>query len=86
MNTKQDQREQRKKAMSFSRWAVACEGIPQPKGLPQTRSGQARMLPQSKGGPVLGLHSCGALCPVPRPEPEGGGKPGHARKEPGRDC
>ena len=57
--------------MSFSLWTLACGVIPQIKGLPQTWSRQARMHPQSKGGPVLGLHSCRALSPVPRPEHEG---------------
>ncbi len=59
--------------MSFSLWALGCEAIPQLKGLPQTRSGQAWMHPQSKGGPVLGLHSCSALSPEPRQEHEGRG-------------
>ena len=57
--------------MSFSLWALACEVILQTKGLPQALSGQARMHPQSKGGPVLGLHSCRALSPVPHPEHAG---------------
>jgi hypothetical protein len=65
MNTKEDQR---KETMSFSLWALACEGILPAKGLPQPQSGQARMHPQSKGDPVLRLHSCRALSPVPRPE------------------
>jgi hypothetical protein len=56
--------------MSFSLWTLACRVIPQIKGLPQTRSRQARMHPQSKGDSVLGLHSCRALSPVPRPEHE----------------
>jgi hypothetical protein len=68
MNTQEDQRNE---TMSFSLWALACRVIPQPKGLPQTQSGQARMHPQSKGDPVLRLHSCRALSPVPRPEHEG---------------
>jgi len=72
--------------MSFSLWALACEGILQPRGLPQTLSGQAWMHPQSKGGPVLGLHSSRALSPVPRPEHGGRGKACHGRKEPSRDC
>ena len=71
MNTKEDKREG---TMSFSLWTLACEVIPQPKGLPQTWSGQAWMHPQSKGGPVLGLHSCRALSPAPRPEHEGKGE------------
>jgi len=66
MNTSTEQIEQGK--MSFSLWALACVIILQPKGLPQTLSGQARMHPQSKGGPVLGLHSCRALSPVPHQE------------------
>ena len=70
MNTKQDQRQE---TMSFSLWALACRVILQPKGLPQTLSGQARMHPQSKGDPVLGLHSCRALSPVPHPQHEGAG-------------
>jgi hypothetical protein len=65
MNTKENQR---KEKMSFSLWALACEGILPAKGLPQRLLGQARMHPQSKGDPVLGLHSCRALSPVPRPE------------------
>ena len=68
MNTQEDQR---KETMSFSLWALACRVILQPKGLPQTWSRQAWMRPQSKGDPVLGLHSCRALSPVPRPEHEG---------------
>ena len=68
MNTQEDQREE---TMSLSLWALACGVILQPKGLPQTLSGQAWMRPQSKGGPVLGWHSCRALSPVPRPEHEG---------------
>ena len=57
--------------MSFSLLALACGVILQPKGLPQTQSGQAWMRPQSKGGPVLGLHSCRALSPVPRQKHDG---------------
>ena len=68
MNTQADQGN---KTMSFSLWTLACRVILQPKGLPQKRSGQAWMRPQSKGDPVLGLHSCRALSPVPRPEHEG---------------
>jgi len=68
MNTQEDQRNE---TMSFSHWALACRVILLPKGLPQTGSGQAWMRPQSKGDPVLGLHSCRALSPVPRPEHEG---------------
>lgn len=64
MNTK----DQGEKTMSFSHWALVCEGILERKGLPQTWSGQAWMRPQSKGDPVLGLHSCRALSPVPRPK------------------
>jgi hypothetical protein len=63
--------------MSFSLWALACGVILQPKGLPQTRSGQAWMRPQSKDGPVLGLHSCRALSPRPRPEHAGLGQTCH---------
>ena len=65
MNTKLDQREDR---MSFSLWPLACRVILEAKGLPQTLSGQARMHTQSKDGPVLRLHSCRALSPVPRQE------------------
>jgi hypothetical protein len=72
--------------MSFSLWALACEAILQPKGLPQTLSGQAWMHPQSKGDPVLGLHSCRALSPVPPKEHEGRRRACHGQKEPGRDC
>ncbi len=57
--------------MSFSLWALACEGILEKEGLPQALSGQAWMHPQSKGDPVLRLHSCRALSPVPRQEREG---------------
>ena len=67
MNPKKNQR---KGTLSFSLWALACAAILQPKGLPQPRSGQAWMPPQSKGGPVLGLHSCRALSPAPRPQCE----------------
>lgn len=66
-----------KEKMSFSLWALVCEIILQPKGLPRICSGQARMHPQSKGDPVLGLHSCRALSPVPRPEPEGASQTCH---------
>ncbi len=59
--------EPRKETMSFSLGTLACGVIRPRKGLPQ-RSGQARMHPQSKGDPVLRLHSCRALSPVPRPE------------------
>lgn len=68
MNTKEHQRMEQ---MSFSLWALACGVILQPKGLPQTWSGQAWMHPQSKGDPVLGLHSCRALSPVSRQKHEG---------------
>ncbi len=68
MNTLENQRN---KTTSFSLWALACGVILQPKGLPQTRLGQAWMRPQSKGDPVLGLHSCRALSPKPRLEHEG---------------
>ena len=72
--------------MSFSLWALACEAILQPKGLPPTLAGQAWMHPQSKGDPVLGLHSGRALFPVPHQEHEGRGQACHGRKEPSRDC
>jgi hypothetical protein len=65
MKGKQDMRE---RTMSFSLGTLACRVILRTKGLPQTLSGQAWMHPQSKGDPVLGLHSCRALSPVPRPE------------------
>ena len=74
MNTQEDQREE---TMSLSLWTLACGVTLQPKGLPQTLSGQAWMRPQSKGGPVLGLHSCRALSPVPRQEHEGASGPCH---------
>jgi hypothetical protein len=74
MNTQEDQREE---TMSLSLWALACGVIRESKGLPQTLSGQAWMRPQSKGGPVLGLHSCRALSPVPRPEHERAKGPCH---------
>ena len=57
--------------MSFSLWALACRVILQKKGPRRSRSVQARMHPQSKGGPVLGLHSCRALSPAPRQEHAG---------------
>jgi hypothetical protein len=60
--------EQRIDTLSFSLWTLACGVILPRKGLPQTGSGQAWMHPQSKGGPVLRLHSCRALSPGPRPE------------------
>ena len=63
--------------MSFSLWTLACGVIPQIKGLPQTWSRQARMHPQSKGDSVLGLHSCRALSPAPRPEHEGASRACH---------
>lgn len=69
MNTQKDQR---KETMSFTLWTLACGVIPQTKDLSQAGSRQARMHPQSKGDPVLELHSCRALSPVPRPEHEGG--------------
>jgi hypothetical protein len=74
MNTQEDQRQE---TMSLSLWALACAVILQPKGLPQRLSGQAWMRPQSKGGPVLRLHSCRALSPAPRPEHEGANGPCH---------
>ena len=49
--------------MSFSLWAMACGVIS--KGLADTRVRQARMHPQSTGGPVLRLRSRRALSPVP---------------------
>jgi hypothetical protein len=63
--------------MSFSLWTLACGVIPQTKGLSQTWSRQARMHPQSKGDSVLGLHSCRALSPAPRPEHGGAMGTGH---------
>ena len=63
--------------MSFSLWTLACEAILPAKGLPQTWSGQARIHPQSKGGPVLGLHSCRTLSPVPHPEHGGASRTCH---------
>ena len=74
MNTQEDQREE---TMSLSLWALACGLILQPKGLPQTRLGQAWMRPQSKDDPVLGLHSCRALSPGPRPEHAGASRTCH---------
>jgi hypothetical protein len=76
MNPRKDQR---KETTSFSLWTLACEVILQAKSLPQTLSGQARMHPQSKGDPVLGLHSCRALSPVPRPEHEGASRACHLK-------
>ena len=69
--------DQRKETMSLTLWALACGIILQSKGLPQTLSGQAWMRPQSKGGPVLGLHSCRALSPGPRPEHAGANRTCH---------
>jgi hypothetical protein len=74
MNTQEDQREE---TMSLSLWALACGVILQSKGLPQMLSGQAWMRPQSKGDPVLGLHSCRALSPASRPEHEQASGPCH---------
>jgi len=62
------QGDQRKETMSLTLWTLACGVIPQTKGLSQTLSRQARMHPQSKGDPVLGLLSSRALSPGPRPE------------------
>jgi len=63
MQTKRDQSDD-----EFFALALACRGILQEKGLPRIASRQARMHPQSKGDPVLGLLSSRALSPVPRPE------------------
>ena len=59
--------------MSFSLWPLDGGDILEPKSRSQPESEPARMHPQSKGGPVLGLHSCRALSPGPRPEPEPAG-------------
>jgi hypothetical protein len=53
------------KKMSFSLWAMACGVIPKAEGLADARVRQARMHPQSTGGPVLRLRSRRALSPVP---------------------
>jgi len=66
MNIKKDQSQE----MSFSLWALACRAIPKTKSLAHINVRQARMHPQSKGGPVLRLHSCRALSPVPQPQHE----------------
>ena len=62
MNTKKDQSEE---PMSFSLWTLAGKVIPKTKGLAHASARQARMLPPSKGGPVLGLRSRRALSPGP---------------------
>lgn len=54
------------KKMSFSLWTMACEVIPKAEGLADARVRQARMHPQSTGGPVLRLRSRRALSPVPQ--------------------
>ena len=54
---------------SFSHWPSACRSIRKAKDLARVAARQVRMHPQSEGGPVLGLHSCRALSPGPRPDP-----------------
>ena len=49
---------------SFSHWTPACRAILGSRDLAHVAVRQARMHPQSEGGPVLGLHSCTA--PIPR--------------------
>jgi hypothetical protein len=56
---------------SFSHWTSDCAVIPCGEGLAPVGARQARMHPQSEGGPVLRLHSCRALSPVPRQQPAG---------------
>ena len=63
--------------MSFSLWAMACGVLPKAEGLADARVRQARMHPQSTGGPVLGLRSRRALSPVPREQCEPTGFSGH---------
>ena len=50
--------------MTLSLRTVACGAIrPGGNGLAHVTAHQARMHPQSTGGPVLRLHSCRALSP-----------------------
>jgi hypothetical protein len=56
--------------MSFSLGTMACGVIPKAEGLAHGSVRQARMLPQSTGGAVLGLRSRRALSPGPREELE----------------
>ena len=65
---------------SFSLGTVACEVIPKTEGLADAKVRQARMHPQSTGGPVLGLRSRRALSPVPRPQGKGSGSTGQQKK------
>ena len=78
MNTQTDQS---RETTSFSLWALACAVIPKTKGPESAHAPQARMHSQSKGGPVLRLHSCRALSPVPQPEHEGKQSACHAQNE-----
>lgn len=78
MNTQTDQN---RETMSFSLWALACTVIPKKKGPESAHARQARTHPQSKGDPVLRLHSCRALSPVPQPEHEGKQSACHAQKQ-----
>jgi hypothetical protein len=62
---------------SFSPWTSVCGAILTRAGLAHVGVRQARMHPQSEGGSVLGLHSCRALSPGPRPQ--SAGKPGRCQ-------
>jgi hypothetical protein len=64
MNTKKDQSEE---TMSFSLWALACRVILQKKGPRRSRSVQARMHPQSKGGSVAQVALPQSLIPRAAP-------------------
>ena len=53
--------------MSLSLGTVACGALrPGGNGLAHVTARQARMHPQSTGGPVLRSHSCVALSPGPQ--------------------
>jgi hypothetical protein len=67
------------KTMSFSLGTMACGIIPIEEGLADARVRQARMHPQSTGGPVLRLRSRRALSPVPQHQCEPTPSSGHAQ-------
>jgi len=67
--------------MSFSLWAMACGVIPKAKGLAHKTVRQARMHPQSTGGPVLRLRSRRAVSPVPQQPHEGRQRACHLQKQ-----
>src|SRR5439155_11364435 len=70
LSASQSKRQQRpgsrKETMSFSLSTVVCRGTPKKNPGPAASSDRERMLSQSTGDPVLGLHSCRALSPEPR--------------------